>query len=253
MNARNSQRKSKIKYSQHVHSLPRLLSKAGLASRSEAETFIREGRVWVNGNPVTDPKRRFSLNAKLELKTQSGTTTKRFSQKKFFYVLMNKPQGLVTTSKDERGRPTVYDVLRPFLKEEGITENLFAVGRLDKDTTGLLLFTNDLQLADHLTRPDSQTPKTYEAVLRQAISDAAIEQIRNGLEIIVNGKPYKTQRCDVKRIAENKVELTLTEGKNREVRKLIQAVGNEVTALHRTKFATFTLADLRGKTMAVKA
>ncbi len=222
-------------------SLSRVMSKQGICSRREAEQLVRAGKVKVNGKLASSPDMLVALDAQIELLGQPTPLPKQH----LHYVVMNKRTGLTTTSSDELGRATVYDDLKGFLSQEGITERLFAVGRLDKDTAGLLLFTNDNDLANFLTAPESKVPKTYLATLHQPLTEQAMAQLQHGVAISVRGQSYVARPVAVRLHSRRKVELTLTEGKNREVRRLFEALGYSVDALVRIGFAALRLDILQ--------
>ncbi len=220
-------------------SLNRLLSQRGYCSRRQAERLIRNGKVCVNAQTVRNPFQVVPIDARLEI---AGEPTP--SEKHLYYAAMNKRRGTLTTSNDEHARKTVYDDLHRFLTQTGITERLFAVGRLDKDSDGLLLFTNDNHFADFLTNPDHHIPKTYRARLARPISNSELETLRNGITIEVRGQRYLAQPSLLVRLSPRLVELVLTEGKNREVRRLFDAIGNKVERLTRIKFGNLILSEL---------
>lgn len=222
-----------------LKSLNRLLSQRGYCSRKVAESLIRDGKVKVNDRIIRDPFHPVPTNAAIELAGSSPP-----EKIAFLYVVMNKRRGVVTTARDELNRKTVYDDLKLFLERENISERLFAVGRLDKDTDGLLLFTNDNRFADFLLNPDNRIPKTYRATLVAPISEDALQAIQNGVAIEARGLSYLALARDVQRLSAREVELTLAEGKNREVRRLFEAVGNKVTRLTRARFANLRLDAL---------
>lgn len=231
-------------------SLNRLLSQRGYCSRQEAEVLIRNGKVSVNAQTIRNPFQAVPIDAHIEV---VGKPT--MLEKRLYYAAMNKRRGLLTTSNDEHARKTVYDDLCLFLTQAGITERLFAVGRLDKDTDGLLLFTNDNRFADFLTNPDNQIPKTYRARLARPVSDSELETLRNGVRIDARGQSYFAQPSSLERLAPRLVELALTEGKNREVRRLFDAIGNKVERLTRLKIGNLSLSALNlqpGETVLVQ-
>ncbi len=231
-------------------SLNRLLSQRGYCSRQEAEVLIRNGKVRVNAQTIRNPFQPVPIDAHIEIAEKPTP-----SEKRLHYAAMNKRRGLLTTSSDEYARKTVYDDLLPFLAQAGITERLFAVGRLDKDTDGLLLFTNDNFFADFLTNPDNQIPKTYRARLARPVSDSELETLRHGVKIDVRGQSYCAKPSSLERLAPRLIELVLTEGKNREVRRLFDAIGNKVERLTRLKVGNLSLAALNlqpGETVLVQ-
>jgi 23S rRNA pseudouridine2605 synthase len=158
---------------------------------------------------------------------------------KKIYLLLYKPKGFVTTAKDPDGRPTVYDLVR----EE---KSWFSpVGRLDLDTTGLLILTNDTQLAERLTNPDHKVPKTYQLKVKGMLSDEQLEQLRNGLEL----SDGPTRPAIVNRLRNSEkysfIEMTITEGRNRQVRRMIEAVGTKVMKLTRVAIGPIRIGDLQ--------
>lgn len=214
-------------------SLARALSKLGVLSRSEAAKAILEGRVACNGvvrnNPEfrVDPKReRFSLDGKpIDPRPQR------------VYFMLNKPRGLVTTRKDEKGRPTVFDCLK------SVEQYVFPVGRLDADSEGLLLFTNDSRFAETITNPLTQIPKRYEVELDRPLAAGDIFKLAVGVAFPDGSvaKPRSVQPLD----SENKrLEIVLEEGKNREIRRICEAAGFEVKKLFRTHVGDLALGDL---------
>jgi len=220
-------------------SLNRLLSQRGYCSRQEAESLIRDGKVRVNAQTIRNPFQPVPIDAHIEI---IGKPTSH--EKTRYYAAMNKQRGTLTTTSDEHARKTVYDDLRPFLSQVGISERLFAVGRLDKDTDGLLIFTNDTHFADFLTNPEHHIPKTYRAKLARPISDSDLQTLRQGVKIEARGKSYLAKPFWLERLTPRVVELVLTEGKNREVRRLFDAIGNKVERLTRLKVGNLSLDAL---------
>ena len=154
------------------------------------------------------------------------------------YVLLYKPKGYLTTYRDPQGRPTVYDLL------DAIEDFIFPVGRLDLETSGLLLLTNDAQFAEHITNPDHKVPKTYLIKASPPLSDEAIAQLRAG--VVLSDGP--TRPAETARIRESAtstfLDVTITEGRNRQVRRMIQAVGSRVRKLVRTAIGPLRIGDL---------
>jgi 23S rRNA pseudouridine2605 synthase len=215
-------------------SLPRAISKLGFASRSQALQVIQGGRVIVNGRVERNPHRWVNLLADT-IKVDNELLTKQ----PFRYIILNKPRGLVTSKADERGRATVFDIL----EEEG--EGLAPVGRLDKDTTGLLLFTNDHQLANLLISPESGVEKTYLATVDRDVDQKDLQRCADGMEIEGRGKVIRTKPAVVKLKGQRLAEITLTEGRNRQVRRMFEALGYQVVDLKRTSIGPLELGDLR--------
>ncbi len=215
-----------------THNIVRILSKRGICSRKQAIGWVFEGRVTINGREVRDPGQRVKSSDRILV---DGKTP---SKKEKIYILMNKPRGYVTTRKDERGRKTVYDLLSDF------PDWVFPVGRLDQDSGGLLLFTNDTLWADKFTDPRNQTSRTYKVTIERPISEEDLMRIREGM---VMGRGDKTRPARIKILEQDPtfLEITLTEGKNREVRRIFETLGKPVKHLTRTRFGAFHLGSLK--------
>ena len=210
-------------------SLARALSKLGHCSRTEADSLIRNGDVAVNGAVVKVPSFRCSLSHdKITVKE------KPLAPKTLLYIMMNKPVGVVTTKSDERGRETVYDVLGD------IGKWVFPVGRLDKDTSGLLLFTNDHRLGERLTNPNSKVSKTYIVLLDRPMLQEHIAIFRHGMTL----DEEQLMPAKVRQMKENVLGLTIYEGKNRQVRRMCQALGYTVVSLERVAIGNLKLDGL---------
>jgi len=218
-----------------VVSLARALSKLGYCSRKQAEKIINEKRVAVNGTIVVHPA--FRVDPRLDKIQVDGHSIT--SKKEFVYLLMNKPRGAVTTRCDERGRVTVFDLLA---KHNAF---VFPVGRLDKETSGALLFTNDSQLGEWLTNPNSRVPKTYSVVSQGTINETAIRQLSEG---IVIEDTYTTLPATVSNVIRDEsttgCEITIVEGKNRQVRKMFDAIGHPVISLRRVSIGPLCVGSL---------
>jgi pseudouridine synthase len=216
-----------------LKTLERVLSKAGLGSRTEARKWIGAGRVKVNGKLIRTPDHWIDLER--DRVTLDGRPV-RPSRK--VYLLLYKPKGYITTYKDPAGRPTVYDLIH----EAG--RWVVPVGRLDQDTSGLLLLTNDTRFAELMTNPTYKIPKTYLVKTSTRLADEQLEQLRQGL--ILNDGP--TQPAGVKRIRESSkysfIEITIREGRNRQVRRMIEAVGSKVLKLVRTEIGSLHIGEL---------
>lgn len=216
-----------------LKTLDRALSRAGLGSRNEARRWIAEKRVRVNGKPVrtadcwVDPER--------DRITVDGKPVR---SKKRFYFLLHKPKGYVTTYKDPEGRPTVYDLIT------AIEEWVFPVGRLDRDTSGLLVMTNDSGFAERLTNPEYKAPKTYVVKTSTRLSEDQLDQLRHG--VVLNDGPTRPAAVTKLRDAgpHTLIEITITEGRNRQVRRMIRAVGSRVVRLARTAIGEVRLGGL---------
>ncbi|HEV8114050.1 MAG TPA: pseudouridine synthase [Planctomycetota bacterium] len=213
--------------------LARVLSKAGICSRTVAAEWIRAGRVRVDGALVRDPERR--IVPERAVVTLDG---RRIGAVAHAYWALHKPRGFVTTRSDPAGRRTVYDLVGE------IAAWAIAVGRLDRDTSGLLLFTNDTQFAERVTNPTSHVPKTYRATVKPRLPDAALEKLRAG--VVLSDGPTRPAR--VARIGDRGpttvLELTISEGRNRQVRRMIREVGGKVVTLVRVSIGPVELGDL---------
>lgn len=214
--------------------LQKLLSRAGVASRRAAETLIEQGRVTVNGATVTTLGTRAhpTDDIRVDGRRLPGAERRR-------YILLNKPVGYVTTRSDPQRRPTVIDALG------GVREYVYPVGRLDYDTEGLLLLTNDGELAAALTHPRHQVPRTYEARVAGMPDARAIEALRAGIPLDgVRTLPAEVTLLNAgRREGTGVLRLTIREGRNRQVRRMCEAVGHPVQALRRTRFGP--IADRR--------
>jgi 23S rRNA pseudouridine2605 synthase len=216
-----------------VKTLERVLSKAGLGSRTEARSWIGAGRVRVNGKPIQTPDH--WVDMKRDRVTLDGKPV-RASRK--LYLLLYKPKGFITTYKDPEGRPTVYDLLRD------VEQFVSPVGRLDLDTSGLLLLTNDTEFAERVTNPDHKVPKTYLVKASTRLSDEQIQQLKRGVEL----SDGPTQPAEVTRVRDSQkysfVEITLREGRNRQVRRMLEAVDSKVLKLVRIAIGDLRIDDL---------
>ncbi|HET6373181.1 MAG TPA: pseudouridine synthase [Candidatus Polarisedimenticolia bacterium] len=210
--------------------IQKVLSRAGVSSRREAERWLAEGRITVNGTVVTTPGTR--VDPERDHIKIDGKRIKEAGRR--VYYLLNKPPGFVTSVRDPQGRPVVMDLLR------GVSHRVFPVGRLDYHTSGLLLLTNDGDLADKLMRPASGCPKVYHAKVRGLPTPVVIERLSRG--VVIEGR--RTLPCRIRplRGARNAwFEVTLTEGRRNQIRKMFKAVGHPVAKLRRV--AIGPLAD----------
>src|SRR5262249_46515247 len=217
-----------------LKTLERVFSKSGLGSRTEARSWIGTGRVRVNGRVIQNPDHWVDL--KRDRITLDGKPLR--SQEKI-YILLNKPKGYLTTYRDPEGRPTVYDLLTGF---EGW---VVPVGRLDLDTSGLLLLTNDTQFAERITNPDRKVPKTYIVKASTRLSEDQINQLRQG--VMLSDGPTRPALVKLLRDSERHtfLELTIEEGRNRQIRRMLEAVGSKVLKLVRTRIGVVRMGDLR--------
>ncbi len=209
------------------------MAECGVASRRACDEMILEGRVKVNGKKIDTPG--LEINEFNDAVTLDGRRITLVSKK--YYIMLHKPKGYVTTVKDDKGRKTVMELIK-------IRSRLYPVGRLDYDTEGLLLLTNDGQLAYALTHPSHEVPKTYIAKIKGKISDTEVRQLRKGVEI--DGK--MTLPAVVKIIETDdefsRVEVTIKEGRNHQIKKMFEVVGKEVVFLKRTAIGPLKLGGL---------
>ena len=213
--------------------LVRALSKLGYASRSQAYGLIRSGQVHVNGRSVTDPATIVTPGlTRIEI---DGTRVERGP---WICIALNKPRKVVTTRRDPEGRTTVYDLI------SDLDARVVPVGRLDMASTGLLLMTNDTQLADWLTDPATGIVRRYVATVRGELSDASVQSLVAG--ITDRGERLHAESIDILKRSrrETHIVVDLTEGKNREIRRMLKAAGHEVTRLKRVAFGGIDLGDL---------
>ncbi len=215
--------------------LQKVLAAAGVASRRVSEQYIADGRVMVNGEVITEPGRR--VDPVKDHVSVDGTPVQLDPAKR--YVMLNKPTGVVSTMSDENGRPD----LRQFT--ERFEERLFNVGRLDADTSGLLLLTNDGELAHVLAHPSFGVTKTYIATVQGAVAPAALKRLRDGVEL--DDGPIAADKARI--VGEPSrgrtlVEVTLHSGRNRIVRRMLDAVGHPVLELVRRQFGPLHLGTL---------
>ncbi|MDP9276605.1 MAG: rRNA pseudouridine synthase [Actinomycetota bacterium] len=208
--------------------LAKFLARAGVASRRAAEQVIAEGRVSVDGEPVTDLARDVGEGADVRVdgRAVSAEPTETWA--------LNKPSGVVSTAREPGRRRAVTDLVDS-------PARLYPVGRLDADSTGLILLTNDGELANRLTHPRYEVQKTYRVELRRPPADRDLEQLRRGVEL--DDGPTAPARA--RRTAEREIEISIHEGRNRQVRRMAEAVGNEVVRLERVRLGPLELGELR--------
>jgi len=217
-------------------SLARALSKFGVCSRKEAERWIEAGRVEVDGRVVRGPARR--IDPRRHRVRVDGVAVGDDTER--IVLALHKPPGFITSRTDPGGRATVYNLLGD------VGRWVFPVGRLDRDTAGLLLMTNDHRLGDRLTDPAHHVPKTYHARVRGLPGDEALRALREGVPLGNDGvsRPAEVRPLGAARGGGTWLEIVLTEGKNRQVRRMCAAVGHEVEALVRVKVGSLVLGDL---------
>jgi len=213
-----------------LKTIERVLSKAGVGSRTEARSWIAAGRVQVNGRVVRDPDAWVDLE-----RDRVSFDGKPLRPRERIYLLLYKPKGYLTTYRDPQGRLTIYDLL-----PEG-TPYVSPVGRLDLDTSGLLILTNDTQLAERLTNPDYHVPKTYLVKASRPLSDDDLDALRRGLEL----RDGPTRPAAVTRLREAVFEITITEGRNRQVRRMVEALDATVLKLVRVAIGPLRIGKMQ--------
>lgn len=216
-----------------LKTLERVLSKAGVGSRSEARRWIAAGRVSVNGRTILDPDQWIDLE--LDAVSFDGKPLAREAR---IYLLLNKPAGFLTTYRDPAGRPTVYDLLPER------DRYLFPVGRLDLDTCGLLIMTNDAEMAERLTNPEYHIAKTYLVEATTHLEEGQLEALRSGVQLHDGATRPAVVRRLPERGGRSVFEMTVTEGRNRQVRRMVEAVGSEVGQLTRIAIGPIGIGEL---------
>lgn len=209
--------------------LAKYLAHSGVASRRRAEEIIRAGRVRVNGELVTDPARDVAEEAPGDVRVDGKTVRPEETE----VWLLNKPAGVVSTAKEPGARPAVVELVTSQVR-------LYPVGRLDAESTGLILLTNDGALANRLTHPRYEVAKTYRARLARPVSDTDIAALERGVRL----EDGLTAPAEVRRISREEIEIVLREGRNRQVRRMAEAVGNRVTSLTRTQIGSLRLGRI---------
>lgn len=217
--------------------LQKYLASCGVASRRKCEELILEGKVEVNGVVVTELGTKVKPNE--DAVRYNGTIVKLDDEK--IYILLNKPIGYVTTVKEQFGRDMVLDLVK-------VNKRIVPVGRLDMYTSGALILTNDGEFVNKLTHPSHEIDKTYNVTLKGIVTKEEIENLKNGVEID-DGYVTKPAKVKILKIDEEKrisrVQITIHEGKNRQVRKMCDAIGMKVLALHRCKIGNLDVKDLK--------
>ena len=217
--------------------LQKFIANKGICSRRKAEELILNGKVKVNGKIILELGTKIDIDK--DIVEVNGEKVSNNIDKKI-YVLLNKPIGYVTTTKDQFGRDTVLDLVK-------VKEKILPVGRLDMYTSGALILTNDGDFIYKVTHPKHEIEKTYNVTVRGKITEEDVEKLTNGVEI----ENYVSKEAKVKILKINdeknlsRIEITINEGKNREVRKRCEAIGKKVLALHRTKIGNINVKNLK--------
>jgi len=214
--------------------LNKYLASCGLGSRRKVEELIQAGKIKVNGVVVTNLAT--TINAESDIVSMGRNTLHPQEQK--IFIMLNKPRGYITTKKDEFNRKTVYDLLPDFAKE------LHPVGRLDYDSEGLLLLTNDGDITNKITHPANKMEKIYKVIIKGQLSQENLKKLREGIEL--DGVKTQTARVFLKASTPEKSELRIGihEGKNRQVRRMLEVLGHEVTSLKRLQIGDIKLEKL---------
>jgi len=217
-----------------LKTLERVISKAGMGSRTEARRWIAEGRVEVNGRRIQTPDHWVDFTS--DRVTLDGKPVR---QGEKIYLLLYKPKGYLTTYKDPEGRPTVYDLIA------GESRWVAPVGRLDLDSSGLLMLTNDTQFAERLANPEHKVPKTYQVKASTRLDDDQLDRLRRGVTL----SDGPTRPAIVTRLRDSEkytfLEITITEGRNRQVRRMLEAVGSKVLKLVRTAIGPVRIGEMK--------
>ncbi len=210
--------------------LNKFIAESGVCSRRQADKLIDEKRVKVNGKLQLE--KGIVIDPKKDVVEVDGKKINIIQSKK--YIIMNKPVGYVTTVKEQMGRPCVTDLIKENIR-------VYPVGRLDMDTSGLLILTNDGELTNKITHPKNHIYKTYEVTTYKKVENEDVTKLKNGVDI----GEYITAPAIVKKISDTKLEISIHEGKNRQVRKMIEAIDNKVKTLNRTKIGGLYLRKLK--------
>lgn len=220
--------------------LQKFLAEAGIASRRKCEELIQSGKVMVNGKVVETLGTK--INPKEDKVTYNGKIVENSLQKT--YILLNKPIGYVTTAKDQFKRDTVLDLIK-------INKRIVPCGRLDMYTSGALILTDDGDFVYKITHPKHEIEKTYTVTIKGIVTNEEVQKLRQGVEIDDNGEKYITKKANVRILKTDiekdisRLEIVIHEGKNRQVRKMCEAVGRKVLALHRSKIGNIRVKDLK--------
>ncbi len=219
----------------------RILNKRGFCSRKEAEALVRSGRVTLEGKTVFNPE------APAQTASTIAVDGHPVLSREPLYLAMNKPRGVVTTASDEKGRQTVMDLLR-----EKVSRHVFPVGRLDKASEGLLLFTNDTAFSDRILSPESHMEKEYHVQISRLPSSEELLEMRQGVLVpprVFGNPPEKMRMASVRILRQGKkncwIAVVLREGKNREIRRILECLGIETLRLVRIRIGPWKLEDLR--------
>lgn len=212
--------------------LNKYIAAAGVCSRREADTLIEQGKVTVNGEVIRE------MGHKVVVKDRVVVDGHEVKPEEYVYILLNKPKNTISTTSDERDRRTVLDVI-----EKATGKRVYPVGRLDRNTTGLMLLTNDGELAHRLMHPSYRIRKVYQVETNMILSDEQITALRNGVEL--EDGPARAYKVDRHPVLANVIRMSIIEGRNHQVKRMISAVHAEVISLKRVVYAGLEIDDLR--------
>ena len=214
--------------------LQKVIAESGYASRRKAEELIKAGKVHVNGIKITEMGYKVNGNDLIDI---NGKPLKKEDKE---YYLLNKPRGVVTTTSDDKNRKTVTDIIET-------TKRIYPIGRLDYDTTGVLLLTNDGELTNILNHPSSEVTKVYLAKIEGIVEPFKVKKLEQG--VVIDGKKTSKARVRIKKIDKKNnasyIELTIHEGRNHQVKKMFEAIGYNVIKLKREKYAFLDVKSLK--------
>ncbi len=214
--------------------LQKVIAESGYASRRKAEELIKAGKVYVNGIKITEMGYKVNGNDLIDI---NGKPLKKEDKE---YYLLNKPRGVVTTTSDDKNRKTVTDIIET-------TKRIYPIGRLDYDTTGVLLLTNDGELTNILNHPSSEVTKVYLAKIEGIVEPFKVKKLEQG--VVIDGKKTSKARVRIKKIDKRNnasyIELTIHEGRNHQVKKMFEAIGYNVIKLKREKYAFLDVKSLK--------
>ena len=214
--------------------LQKVIAESGYASRRKAEELIKAGKVYVNGIKITEMGYKVNGNDLIDI---NGKPLKKEDKE---YYLLNKPRGVVTTTSDDKNRKTVTDIIET-------TKRIYPIGRLDYDTTGVLLLTNDGELTNILNHPSSEVTKVYLAKIEGIVEPFKVKKLEQG--VVIDGKKTSKARIRIKKIDKKNnasyIELTIHEGRNHQVKKMFEAIGYNVIKLKREKYSFLDVKSLK--------
>ncbi|MBI2654150.1 rRNA pseudouridine synthase [Candidatus Woesearchaeota archaeon] len=220
-------------------SLKQFLMKCGRFEKVyDCEQAVRNGRVSINNKTITNPN--YFFNSKNALVKFENEKIKPITK---LYFLMNKPAGYL--SQKSGNEKSIYDLLEKLNLSKESIKSLFAVGRLDKDTEGLMILTNDGRLPDKILQPENEIGKKYYAILEKPADKSRIKSLEKGVKIEIDGETYTTKPCKIKIAGEKESYITISEGRKRQIRKMFEAIGNKVVYLKRVSIGGLQLGDLK--------